>query len=178
MSAVSDPALSRALNGDEVLADSLVRELLAARLVAVLATHDPSGTVHAVPMWFAFEGCSALLATASRSRKVRNLEADPHATLVVHDSRPGFEVCGVSIAGTVDVVRGAEATPLIELVHGRYVASGPLPAEARAFLESDDVALRFVPETALTWDERASGANAALRAAGLALLLVPTEPRA
>jgi len=35
-----------------------------------------------------------ILATGSRSRKVWNPEIDPRATLVVHDSRSGFEVCG------------------------------------------------------------------------------------
>ena len=84
-----------------MLADALVRELLDARLVAVLATFDRTWAIHAVPMWYAAGEDAIVLATSSRSRKVRNLERDPRATLVLHDSRPGFEVCGVSIAGTV-----------------------------------------------------------------------------
>jgi len=155
-----------------------VRELLGARLVGVFATFDPSGTIHAVPMWFAPDESCVLLATGSRSRKVVNLEADSRATLVVHDSRPGFEVCGVSIAGRVEIVRGAEAQPFVERVHRRYVegTSEALPS-VREFLASDDVALCLVPEAALTWDERAGEAAEALRRAGGALPLVPTAPR-
>jgi len=175
---MGDPAPSRHLTGDAVLRDPLVRELLGARLVGVFATLDPSGTIHAVPMWFAPDEGSVLLATGSRSRKVVNIEADPRATLVVHDSRPGFEVCGVSIAGRVEIVRGGDAQPLVERVHGRYVegTSEALPP-VREFLASDDVALRVVPESALTWDARGSEADEALRRAGGALPLVSTIPR-
>jgi hypothetical protein len=50
---MGDPAPSRHLAGDAVLREPLVRELLGARLAAVFATFDRSGTIHAVPMWFA-----------------------------------------------------------------------------------------------------------------------------
>jgi hypothetical protein len=161
-----------------VLEDPLVRELLEARLVCVLATFDVTGPIHAVPMWCApGDGC-VLLATASRSRKVRNLEHDPRATLVVHDSRPGFDVCGVAAEGVVELVRGAPATALVGRVHRRYVeASAEQIPDVRHFLGSDDLALRFRPHTALTWDERGSVADVVLRAYGGALPLVPTDPR-
>jgi PPOX class probable F420-dependent enzyme len=160
-----------------VLADPLVRELLAARLVGVLATLDPDGAVHAVPLWVCDGEDAILLATFSGSRKVRNVERDPRATLVLHDSRPGFEVCGASLQGRVEVVRGAAAAPLVERVHRRYVTEvGLALREARVFLAGDDLALRFVPELALTWDERANPATAALARAGGALPLQPTTP--
>jgi hypothetical protein len=108
---------------------------------------------------------------------VRNLERDPRATLVIHDSRPGAEVRGASMRGRVEVVRGAVAQPLIEHVHGRYVSGRGLSRpEVGEFLSSDDVALRFVPEAAVTWDERASPAARALRESGGALPLEPTTP--
>ena len=174
---MSDPVPSAHLSGDAIVGDALVSELLAARLVAVLATLEPDGAIHAVPMWFALHDDSILLATSSRSRKVRNLEFDPRATLVVHDSRAGFEVCGASLAGRVEIVRGPDAARLVRTVHGRYVVEQDAPAEARAFLGSDDVALRLRPRTCWTWDERGSAASRALRDTGLALPLVPTASR-
>ena len=172
------PLPSRALRGSAVLSDALVRELLERRLVGVLATLEPEGSVHAVPLWHCDGGDAILLATFSGSRKVRNLERDPRATLVLHDSRPGFEVCGVSIRGRVEIVRGPAAAPLVEQVHRRYLtdAGYDLPA-AREFLRGDDVALRFVPEIATTWDERANPATAVLRDARGARPLEPTTPR-
>ena len=175
---MSEPTPSQRLRGDAVLADALVRELLAMRLVGVLTTLEPDGSVHAVPMWLAPGEDVILLATGSRSRKVRNLERDPRATLVLHDSRPGAEVCGVSIRGRVELMRGAEAEALVREVHCRYVgdARERLP-EVEAFLGSDDVAFRFVPDAAITWDERASPAAAVLRGSAAAFPLEPTSPR-
>jgi PPOX class probable F420-dependent enzyme len=176
---VSQPTPSLELRGGAVFADRLVAELLAARLIGVLATLEADGSVHAVPMWFAPTEGALLLATGSRSRKVRNLERDPRATLVLHDSRPGAEVCGASLRGRVELVRGPAATPLIERVHARYVSEHGLSLpEVHEFLSSDDVALRFVPDSAFTWDERPGAAACALRELGAALPLEPTTPRA
>jgi len=87
-------------------------------------------------------------------------------------------VCGVSLSGRADVVLGDEARSFVELVHRRYVsAAGEEHESVREFLDSDDVAIRFTPEAALTWDERPSPASAALRGSGGALPLVPTDPR-
>ncbi len=176
---MSQPSASGQLEGGAaVLRDPLVHELLSARLVGVLATFDRARRIHAVPMWFAAEESAVMLATGSRSRKVRNLQRDGRATLVIHDSRPGFEVCGVSISGTIDVIAGDDARPLVDRVHRRYVAeSADAHPDVHAFLSSDDVALRFRPESAFTWDERGSGASAALRERGGAFPLESTGPR-
>ena len=175
---MSEPTPSRELRGEAILADPLVAELLEARLVAVLATLEADGSVHAVPMWLSGESGEIVLATGSASRKTRNLEHDVRATLVLHDSRPGCEVCGVSLRGRVEIVRGPEAIPLIARVHRRYIASEGLQRpELQAFLGSDDVALRFHPERAVTWDERESAGSRVLRGTGEALPLEPTEPR-
>jgi PPOX class probable F420-dependent enzyme len=172
------PTPSRDQDARATFSDPLVRELLVARLVGVLATLRPDGVVDAVPMWYALHEDSVVFATGSRSRKVRNLDADPRATLVLHDSRPGYEVCGVSIVGTVEIVRAAAARPLVELVHWRYLAAESADDESvRAFLDSDDVALRLTPTSSVKWDERGSDASQVVRARGWALPLLATEPR-
>jgi PPOX class probable F420-dependent enzyme len=174
----SQPQPSRLLRAEDVLADALVRELLEARLVGVFCTTEAGGVIHAVPMWFALVGDTIALATSSRSRKAANLAVEPRATLVVHDSRPGTDICGVSIRGRAEIVEGTAGHALVDAIHARYVSPEglSLPA-AEEFLASDDVALRLAPESAFTWDERASLATAALRAARGALPLVPTSPR-
>jgi PPOX class probable F420-dependent enzyme len=172
------PTPSRDHDARATLSDPLVRELLDARLVGVLATLRRDGAVDAVPMWYALEGDTLVLATGSRSQKVRNLEADPRATLVLHDSRPGYEVCGASIVGTVEILRGTSARAHVELVHWRYLAQEAATDESvRAFLDSDDVALLLSPTGSVTWDERGSDAAEVVRARGWALPLVTTEPR-
>jgi PPOX class probable F420-dependent enzyme len=171
------PEASRRLAGHAVLADPLVRELLGKRLVGVVATLERDGSAHVVPVWFATRPGDVVIATSSQSRKARNLERDPRATLCVHDSRPGTEVCGASIRGRVEIVRGRDAAVLVEFVHRRYLtaAAEALP-EVAEFVASDDVALVLTPESAWTWDERRNAATDALRSGG-ALPLEPTAPR-
>lgn len=175
---MSQPTRSVELQGEGVLAHELVRELVSGRSIGVLATLEPDGSVHAVPMWFVPSDGAILLATGSRSRKVRNLEQDPRATLVVHDSRPGAEVCGASMRGRIELIGGESALPLIESVHRGYVSDAGLELPAVGdFLSSDDIALRFIPAAAVIWDERRSAAARELRAAEAALPLNPTTPR-
>ena len=170
---------SRWLRGGDVMRDDLVRELLDARLIGVLATLEQDGGIHAVPLWFARQDDTVVFATGSASRKVHNLERNPRATLVLHDSRPGFEVCGASIRGRVEILRGAAAEPVIDRVHRRYVSDDGLRLPgAQEFLSGDDIALVLCAESAFTWDERANSATTALREAGGALPLLPTSSRA
>jgi PPOX class probable F420-dependent enzyme len=167
VTSAAGPTPSRRKRGDDVLGDPLVRELLGARLIANLATLDADGTVHLVPMWFARDGRAIVLATGAASAKVRNLERDARATVMLDDSRAGMDVCGVSLTGSIEIVRGGDAVPLVALVHRRYVSEAGLEAPAvRSFLASDDVALRFTPERAVTWDERGSEAQRALAEGG------------
>ena len=175
---MSAPTPSRDHDVRRALSDPLVEELLRARLVGVLATIRRDGTIDAVPMWYAALDDAVILATSSRSRKVHNLEVDPRATLVLHDSRPGYEVCGVSIAGRVEIVRTPAAQALVDRVHERYLAvQAASDARVAAYLESDDVALRLTPTASVTWDERESEASRVVRERGWALSLLTTEPR-
>ena len=175
---MSEPTPSRSLRGAEILADPLVRELLEARLIAVLTTLEPDGAVHAIAIWYAATDDAIVFGTGSRSRKVRNLERDPRATVVLHDSRPGFEVCGATIRGRVDIVSGPGAEELVALVHHRYLTPDGrrLPGPA-TFLDTDDVALVFRPEVVVTWDQRGGPPSEELRLAGAAYPLESTDPR-
>ena len=132
---MSDPAPSKRVGGDAILDDPIVLELLHERLVGVFATLDRNGAINAVPMWFASHERSILLATGSRSAKVANLEVESRSTLVIHDSRPGYEVCGVSMVGDAEIVRGVDAHRLVRHVHRRYIdESRDLPRAVKAFL--------------------------------------------
>lgn len=172
------PTPSRTLRGEEILHDPLIRELVEARLIAILSTLEPDGSIHGVPLWYAGDGDTIVFATGSKSRKARNLRRDPRATVVLHDSRPGMEICGASIRGTVEIVDSGAAAPRIEQVHRRYLSDAALQLpETVEFLVFDDVALRFHPQAAVTWDERGSAAAAAVRAVGGGTPLEPTTPR-
>ena len=70
----------------DVLSEDLPRELLHARLTATLATFAGDGSIHVVAMWFLWDGDAVLIPTSHATRKVRNLERDPRATVMIDDS--------------------------------------------------------------------------------------------
>jgi PPOX class probable F420-dependent enzyme len=137
----------------ELLDSDLARELLSARLIAKLGTFRPDGTIHLVPMWFLWEEGAVLMPTAGVSRKAQNAEKDARAAVMVDDSRGGLDVRGITLNGRIEIVRGAAAEPLIRRAHVKYLGErGAGLAPVREALDSDDVVLRFWPETGSSWD--------------------------
>ena len=151
----------------DLLARPLARELLEAPLVASLATIENDGSVHVVPIWYLWDGEAVLMATSSTSRKVRNLERDARATVMIHDSPGGVDVRGITLAGRVEIRRGEEAATTIHAVHLRYLtANGLATPSVREFLAGDDVILRFAPGSGSSWDSTTSDAARDLRRSG------------
>jgi len=132
------------------LTDKL-RSFLGERRYAVLATHDPDGGIRLTPIWFLFEGDRFHFASSSRSRKVKNLERDAAASVVVDAREPGRERW-VSASGPVEILRGGEAQSINSRIRRRYLApqafDGPIEA---ALAASDDVTLRLAPTGWRSW---------------------------
>jgi len=128
-----------------------VRSFLGERRYAVLATHDPDGGIRLAPIWFLFEDDRFFFATPSGSRKVKNVERNASAAVVVDAREPGRERW-VSASGPVEVVRDGEAQAINARIWRRYLApdalDGPIEAALRA---SDDVSLRLTPATWQSW---------------------------
>ncbi len=143
-------------------------ELLAARLVAKLATVNRDGSIHLVAMWYLYEDGALLIPTSGATRKVRNLERDPRATAMIDDSRGGFDLRGVTLVGHAEILRGERARELNPRIHLKYVTPKGLALEpVRTYLETDDVTLAFRPERVSSWDLRSTGQCRALSEAGL-----------
>jgi PPOX class probable F420-dependent enzyme len=132
------------------LTDKL-RSFLAERRYAVLATHDPDGSIRLTPIWFLFEDDCFYFASSSRSRKVKNLERNFSASVVVDAREPGRERWA-SASGSVEILRDGEAESINARIRGRYIAPKALdgPIEA-ALAASDDVTLKLAPRTWRSW---------------------------
>jgi len=102
------------------LTDDL-RFFLGERRYAVLATHDSDRDIHLTPIWFLFENDRFHFASSSRSRKVKNVERNVSASVVVEAREPGRERW-VSASGPVEIVRGAEARSINARIRRRYLA--------------------------------------------------------
>jgi PPOX class probable F420-dependent enzyme len=128
-----------------------MRSFLGERRYAVLATHDPDGGIRLAPIWFLFADDRFYFATPSESPKVKNVERDASASVVVDAREPGRERW-VSASGSADVLRGADAQAINARIWRRYLAPEALDGPIHAALaESDDVTLRLTPAEWRSW---------------------------
>jgi F420H(2)-dependent biliverdin reductase len=124
------------------------RTLLEGRHYAMLGTQNADGSSHLTPVWYLFRDQQLFVASFSNSRKVKNVEARPMASLVVDVRRPGAERW-VSGAGPVRILRGDESRTLVAAIHERYLTAAALadPRVGPAFAGMDDVTLCIRPST-------------------------------
>lgn len=137
------------------LSDTLVQELLCGRFIGSLGTQNGDGTIHLTSVWYLFDDRHLFVATSSRTRKLRNLQARPTASLMV-DSRDPLASRGVTCAGPVDILTGSAAQQMNHRIHHRYMSDAALsdPRIAPIFASFDDVTIKLAPTTLFTWDMR------------------------
>jgi PPOX class probable F420-dependent enzyme len=137
------------------LSDPLVQELLSGRYVATLGTVNPDGSPHLVSVWFLCEGECCYIATASRSRKARNIKDRPRSSLMI-DSRDPAASRGVTVSGPVRILTGDESRRRNAQIHRQYLSEAAI-ADSRigpVFAQWDDVTLELRIEQVYAWDMR------------------------
>jgi PPOX class probable F420-dependent enzyme len=128
------------------------RELLAQRLIATLGTLNDDGSVQLTPIWYAFEQLNGGLyvATSSRSRKVRNILARPHATLLVERRDPiGHQ--WVAASGPAEVIRGGASKEANARIRQRYLTETGEAVYGRWLATADDVTILLKPVVWRSW---------------------------
>jgi len=137
------------------LSDALVRHLLDGRYIASFATHNPNGLLHIVAVWFWFDGEDIYVATSSRSRKARNLQANPQVAVMI-DARDPIASYGVTVTGTAQVLTGESSRKYNAEIHRKYLSQTALadPKVGPAFAAWDDVTVRLTPGSMIAWDMR------------------------
>jgi PPOX class probable F420-dependent enzyme len=138
------------------------RELIDSERVAVVASFGPRGWPHLMPLWYVPREGEVWIYTYAKSQKVRNLERDPRATVMIETGHEYAELRGVMIEAEAEIKREIdEVFPLAEQLTLRY-ADGidSLQGDAREALRAQAakrVAIRFAPVRTATWDHRKLG---------------------
>lgn len=137
------------------LLDSLVIELLEGRYIATFASENPSGSIHMVAVWYWFDGTSVFVATSSRSRKARNLQAKPAISLMI-DSRDPAASFGVTLTGTAQILKGEDAKAKNAQIHRKYLSDRARadPGVGPVFAAWDDITIQLTPTAVISWDMR------------------------
>jgi PPOX class probable F420-dependent enzyme len=137
-------------------------ELLASERIVVVGSFGPRGWPHLMPLWYVLRDGDVWVWTYAKSQKVKNLERDPRATLLVEAGVEYGELRGVMIEAEAELIRdtdrivefGKELTIRysegIESVEGDAAAALVAQAPKR-------VAIHFRPRRVATWDHRKLG---------------------
>jgi PPOX class probable F420-dependent enzyme len=144
------------------LSDDDLRELLDAERIAVVSSLGPRGWPHLMPMWFVVRDGDLWVWTYAKSQKVRNLERDPRATVLVETGREYGELRGVMIEAEADVHRDfGTVIGFAEKLTLRYAEGiSSVEGDAKRALEAQApkrVAIHFRPQRTATWDHRKLG---------------------
>jgi hypothetical protein len=117
-----------------------------------------------MPMWFVPRDGEIWIWTYAKSQKVRNLERDPRATLLVETGHEYGELRGAMIEAEAEIQTAFETVVgFAEDLTLRYAEGiSSVEGDARAALEAQApkrVAIRFRARRTATWDHRKLGGS-------------------
>jgi PPOX class probable F420-dependent enzyme len=144
------------------LSDEELHELLEAERIATVSSNGPRGWPHSMPLWYVPRENEVWIWTYAKSQKVRNLERDPRATILVETGREYGELRGAMIEAEAELHRDFETViGFAEELTVRYAEGiSSVEGDAKAALEAQApkrVAIRFEPVRVATWDHRKLG---------------------
>jgi PPOX class probable F420-dependent enzyme len=154
---------SRMSRRDQIkLSDEELLELLGEERVAIVSSLGPRGWPHSMPMWFVPRQGEIWIWTYAKSQKVRNLERDPRATVLVETGHEYQELRGASIEAEAEIHRDPPTVvAFAEELTLRYADGiSSLEGDAKAALEAQApkrVAIHFKPVRTVSWDHRTLG---------------------
>jgi PPOX class probable F420-dependent enzyme len=136
-------------------------ELLSTERIVVVSSIGLRGWPHSMPLWYVPRDGEIWIYTYAKSQKVRNLERDPRATLVVETGHEYGELRGVEIEAEAEIRRDIETVfEMAKELTARYSGGAALEGAAAEALQAQArkrVAIRFEAMRTATWDHRKLG---------------------
>ena len=144
------------------LTDAEQAELLETERIVIISSLGPRGWPHSMPLWFTVRDGEIWVWTYAKSQKVKNLDRDPRATLLVETGQEYQELRGMQIEARAEIVRDPEAVfdfgrdLTVRYAEGIDSIEGDAAAALQA-QASKRVAIRFEPVRVASWDHRKLG---------------------
>jgi PPOX class probable F420-dependent enzyme len=144
------------------LSDAEIKQLLGSERVAVVSSIGPRGWPHSMPLWFVSREGEVWIWTYAKSQKVRNLERDPRATVLVETGHGYSELRGVMVEAEAILHRDLETVlGFAEELTLRYAEGfDSVEGDGKAMLEGQApkrVAIQFKALRTASWDHRKLG---------------------
>lgn len=136
---------------DIALTQAELDDYLSTQRTTRVATADPNGVPHAIPLWFVWLDGSIFLNTTLGNVTVDNWTASGRATAVMDDGETYDELRGATITARVERADDDPRIPQVSRAWSdKYMGGNPVPYEAwknRAWFRLD-------PERIASWDFR------------------------
>jgi len=133
-----------------------VAGFLSEQRTVIMCTMHPSGSIHAVPMWYGLVAGAVTVQTKVKSQKVQNLRRDARLTFIIEAGHSYNELRGVELVGRAELVEDpAELWELAVNVYCRYY--GPYSEDQRSVVEQKSkkrVGIRLAVDRVVSWDHR------------------------
>jgi PPOX class probable F420-dependent enzyme len=141
------------------MSDEEVADFLEEQRVVVCATNGRDGWPHLMPLWYVVRDDELWAWTYAKSQKVRNIERDDFATLVVETGDSYDQLRGVMIKAHAVLHRDVETVAeLGSEIFTRYTGGDPADyAEMVEMQAPKRVGLQFVTREVASWDHRKLG---------------------
>ncbi|HEX3561435.1 MAG TPA: pyridoxamine 5'-phosphate oxidase family protein [Solirubrobacterales bacterium] len=144
------------------LSDSEQRELLDTERVVVISSIGPRGWPHMMPLWYVPRDGEIWVWTFAKSQKVKNLERNPRAALLIETGFEYGELRGIQIEAEAELIRDID--PIVEFAKELTIRYSEgiesVEGDAVAALQAQApkrVAIHFHPRRVATWDHRKLG---------------------
>ena len=135
--------------------DDALWEFIESQKTVQVGTHNPNGSIHLVPLWFALDGRCIILETFSKSQKVENLERNPNITLLFEDGTEYVELRGATLYAQAELVREVEAVHRFHcMVIGRNQPELPSDVieQVSKGMAPKKTAILIRPDKVMSWD--------------------------
>jgi PPOX class probable F420-dependent enzyme len=150
---------------DEIkMSEDEVSGFLAQERVMTVSTLGVDGWPHLTALWFVMRDGEPWIYTYAKSQKVRNLERDPRATLMVESGHAYNELRGVMLKSRAELHRDVDAVARLaeEITLKYYVGDGggEIDDSMREVLRKQAtkrVAIQFHVEETASWDHAKLG---------------------
>jgi PPOX class probable F420-dependent enzyme len=106
------------------MSEEEVDAFLAAQLKVQVASINRDGTPHLTTLFYVVQEGRIAFWTYGSSQKVRNLERDPRVSCLVETGSDYFELAGVSLRGTAEIVRDEDGIRRIGTAVTHAMAGG------------------------------------------------------
>ncbi len=139
------------------LTDEEQRDLIESERIVVVSSLGPRGWPHVMPLWYVPRDGDVWIWTYAKSQKVKNLERDPRATLLIETGNEYTELRGVQIEAEAELIRDLDRIVdyakemTIRYSDGIESVEGDAAAGLRAQAPKR-VAIHFHPKRVASWD--------------------------